>query len=250
MPIWVSKAMLEVENLHVSYGPVKALRGVSLHIDVGEVVTAIGANGAGKSTLLMAISGVLKPVSGEIRFMGDRIDGMEPFRIVRRGLSQVPEGRRVFPQLTVDENLTAGSLVRSDTSGISQDRDRVYGLFPRLKERMGQAAGTLSGGEQQMLAIGRGLMAKPKLLLLDEPSMGLAPKMVATIFEILGEISGAGTTIMLVEQNAFRALELASRGYVLEGGQMILSGRTADIAADPRMKEAYLGQAVPAGRPG
>jgi branched-chain amino acid transport system ATP-binding protein len=241
--------MLEIESLHVSYGPVKALRGVSVRIDEGEVVTAIGANGAGKSTLLMTISGVLKPVSGEIRFMGERIDGLEPHRIVRRGLSQVPEGRRVFPLLTIDENLTAGSIVRSDAAGVSRDRDWVYSLFPRLKERIAQPAGTLSGGEQQMLAIGRGLMAKPKLLLLDEPSMGLAPKMVATIFAILGEISSAGTTIMLVEQNAFRALELASRGYVLEGGQMILSGRTADIAADPRMKEAYLGQAVSAGRP-
>lgn len=241
--------MLEIESLHVSYGPVKALRGVSVRIDEGEVVTAIGANGAGKSTLLMTISGVLKPVSGEIRFMGERIDGLEPHRIVRRGLSQVPEGRRVFPLLTIDENLTAGSIVRSDPAGVSRDRDWVYSLFPRLKERIAQPAGTLSGGEQQMLAIGRGLMAKPKLLLLDEPSMGLAPKMVATIFAILGEISSAGTTIMLVEQNAFRALELASRGYVLEGGQMILSGRTADIAADPRMKEAYLGQAVSAGRP-
>ena len=233
--------MLEVRDLHVNYGPIQALRGVDVDVQQGEIITAIGANGAGKSTLMMTLSGVLKPVSGKIRFLGERIDGRSSHLIVRAGLSQVPEGRRVFPLLTVDDNLAAGAL-------IARDRDWVFSLFPRLLERSRQMAGTLSGGEQQMLAIGRGLMSRPKLLLLDEPSMGLAPMMVASIFAILREISRQGATIMLVEQNAHMALELATRGYVLEGGQVVLSGSSEELAANPRMREAYLGQAVPAGR--
>ena len=196
----------------------------------------------------MTLSGVLKPVSGKIRFLGERIDGRSSHLIVRAGLSQVPEGRRVFPLLTVDDNLAAGALSRNSRSEIARDRDWVFSLFPRLLERSRQMAGTLSGGEQQMLAIGRGLMSRPKLLLLDEPSMGLAPMMVASIFAILREISRQGATIMLVEQNAHMALELATRGYVLEGGQVVLSGSSEELAANPRMREAYLGQAVPAGR--
>jgi branched-chain amino acid transport system ATP-binding protein len=240
--------MLEVRDLHVNYGPIQALRGVDVDVQQGEIITAIGANGAGKSTLMMTLSGVLKPVSGKIRFLGERIDGRSSHLIVRAGLSQVPEGRRVFPLLTVDDNLAAGALSRNSRSEIARDRDWVFSLFPRLMERSRQMAGTLSGGEQQMLAIGRGLMSRPKLLLLDEPSMGLAPMMVASIFAILREISRQGATIMLVEQNAHMALELATRGYVLEGGQVVLSGSSEELAANPRMREAYLGQAVPAGR--
>jgi len=240
--------MLEVRDLHVNYGPIQALRGVDVDVQQGEIITAIGANGAGKSTLMMTLSGVLKPVSGKIRFLGERIDGRSSHLIVRAGLSQVPEGRRVFPLLTVDANLAAGALSRNSRSEIARDRDWVFSLFPRLLERSRQMAGTLSGGEQQMLAIGRGLMSRPKLLLLDEPSMGLAPMMVASIFAILREISRQGATIMLVEQNAHMALELATRGYVLEGGQVVLSGSSEELAANPRMREAYLGQAVPAGR--
>jgi branched-chain amino acid transport system ATP-binding protein len=240
--------MLEVRDLHVNYGPIQALRGVDVDVQQGEIITAIGANGAGKSTLMMTLSGVLKPVSGKIRFLGERIDGRSSHLIVRAGLSQVPEGRRVFPLLTVDDNLAAGALSRNSRSEIARDRDWVFSLFPRLLERSRQMAGTLSGGEQQMLAIGRGLMSRPKLLLLDEPSMGLAPLMVASIFAILREISRQGATIMLVEQNAHMALELATRGYVLEGGQVVLSGSSEELAANPRMREAYLGQAVPAGR--
>ena len=240
--------MLEVRDLHVNYGPIQALRGVDVDVQQGEIITAIGANGAGKSTLMMTLSGVLKPVSGKIRFLGERIDGRSSHLIVRAGLSQVPEGRRVFPLLTVDDNLAAGALSRNSRSESARDRDWVFSLFPRLLERSRQMAGTLSGGEQQMLAIGRGLMSRPKLLLLDEPSMGLAPMMVASIFAILREISRQGATIMLVEQNAHMALELATRGYVLEGGQVVLSGSSEELAANPRMREAYLGQAVPAGR--
>jgi branched-chain amino acid transport system ATP-binding protein len=240
--------MLEVRDLHVNYGPIQALRGVDVDVQQGEIITAIGANGAGKSTLMMTLSGVLKPVSGKIRFLGERIDGRSSHLIVRAGLIQVPEGRRVFPLLTVDDNLAAGALSRNSRSEIARDRDWVFSLFPRLLERSRQMAGTLSGGEQQMLAIGRGLMSRPKLLLLDEPSMGLAPMMVASIFAILREISRQGATIMLVEQNAHMALELATRGYVLEGGQVVLSGSSEELAANPRMREAYLGQAVPAGR--
>jgi branched-chain amino acid transport system ATP-binding protein len=239
--------MLEVRDLHVNYGPIRALRGVDVDVQQGEIITAIGANGAGKSTLMMTLSGVLKPVSGKIRFLGERIDGRSSHLIVRAGLIQVPEGRRVFPLLTVDDNLAAGALSRNSRSEIARDRDWVFSLFPRLMERSRQMAGTLSGGEQQMLAIGRALMSRPKLLLLDEPSMGLAPMMVASIFAILREISRQGATIMLVEQNAHMALELATRGYVLEGGQVVLSGNSLELAANPRMREAYLGHAVPAG---
>jgi branched-chain amino acid transport system ATP-binding protein len=234
--------VLEVTNLVVAYGPIEALRGVSLWVAEGEIVAAIGANGAGKSTLLMTVSGVLRPRSGEVRFLGRRIDGVAPFTIVKAGVSQVPEGRRVFPQLTVDENLRAGALTRSDHAEAAKDRDWIYGLFPRLAQRSRQLAGTLSGGEQQMLAIGRGLMARPKLLLLDEPSMGLAPMMVATIFSMLREISLRGVTILLVEQNAHMALELASRGYVLESGRIVLAGSSAELAGAPAVKEAYLGK--------
>lgn len=232
--------MLEVKDLHVSYGGIRALRGVTLSVDKGEIVTIIGANGAGKSTMLNTISGFLKPVKGEITFNGEKI-GRIPARIVKMGINHVPEGRLVFTNLTVQDNLILGAYLRKDKKKMAEDMERVYELFPRLKERMKQLAGTLSGGEQQMLAMGRALMTDGELVLMDEPSLGLAPLLVKTVFDIIREIRGLGKTILLVEQNAFKALEIADRAYVLEQGIVTKEGRASDIAKDPAVRAAYLG---------
>jgi len=234
-------ALLELRNLHVYYGPIHALKGISLRVEAREIVTLIGANGAGKTTTLRTISGLLRPRSGSVWFGGEELSRLPPHEIVRRGVVQVPEGRRVFGQLTVLENLELGAFTRTDPLGIREDLERVLALFPRLRERLHQVAGTLSGGEQQMLAIARGLMARPRLLLMDEPSMGLAPTLVEQIFEAIREINRQGTTILLVEQNAFMALETAHRGYVLETGTMVLEGRAEDLRENPEVKRAYLG---------
>jgi len=234
-------ALLEVRDLHVYYGQIHALKGVSLEVGAGEIVTLIGANGAGKTTTLRTISGLLRPRAGSVWFEGEELSRLPPHEIVRRGVVQVPEGRRIFGQLTVMENLEMGAFVRTDRNGIQEDLERVFSLFPRLKERVGQVAGTLSGGEQQMLAIARGLMARPRVLLMDEPSMGLAPVLVEQIFEVIREINRQGTTILLVEQNAFMALEIANRGYVMETGTIALSGRAHELRENPDVKRAYLG---------
>ena len=238
---------LQITNLHVSYGAIKALKGVSLTVNEGEIVTLIGSNGAGKTTLLRTISGVLRPVEGEILYhmCNDRsrpvITAMSPHHIVENGIVQVPEGRQIFSNLTVRENLELGAYARKNRVPFDEEFDCIFSLFPRLKERLSQNAGTLSGGEQQMLAIGRALMAKPKLLLLDEPSLGIAPSLVQQIFETLKEINRQGVTLLLVEQDAYLALKTAHRGYVLSTGEIILSGTGPELAANPQVKEAYLG---------
>jgi branched-chain amino acid transport system ATP-binding protein len=234
-------ALLEINNLHVYYGAIHALKGVSLSVDSGEIVTLIGANGAGKSTTLRTISALQRAREGSIRFDGQEINRMRPEEIVRRGLCHVPEGRRVFANLTVHENLQMGAFTRRD-AGVKADLERVLETFPRLRERINQAAGTLSGGEQQMLAIGRALMGKPRVLLLDEPSLGLAPFMVQEIFRIIREINEQGTTILLVEQNARMALAAARTGYVLETGKVVLSDSGAALLDNPEVRKAYLGQ--------
>ena len=239
--------LLELNEVHVHYGQVQALRGVSLQVDEGEIVTLIGANGAGKTTTLKTISGVRPVTSGTITFEGEDITGMAPHKLVERGICQAPEGRGIFPGMSVMENLEMGTYARHGKYEPAE-LDRVFELFPRLLERKGQAGGTLSGGEQQMLAIGRALMAKPKVLLLDEPSMGLAPMLVAQIFDIITEINRQGTTILLVEQNAAQALQRADRAYVLEVGQVLVSGLAADLHDDPSVKAAYLGGDVGAAR--
>ncbi len=233
--------MLKIENLVVSYGPINALKGISLSVEQGEIVTLIGSNGAGKSTTLSAITGLVRAQSGSIRFMGEDITRAAPHRIISRGISISPEGREVFPALTVQENLRLGAYSRKDKEGINAAYDRVYQLFPRLKERMGQTAGTLSGGEQQMLAIGRALMSEPKLLLLDEPSMGLAPNLVLMIFDLIESINKQGTTILLIEQNANMALSVADRAYVLETGTIAIEGEARALLQDDRVRSAYLG---------
>lgn len=233
--------LLQVENLHVAYGAIKALRGISFHIDEGEVVTLIGANGAGKSTTLRTISGLLRPTEGDVRYRGESLVRTPPERIVSLGICQVPEGRRIFPRLTVQENLEMGAYTRSEPQEIQESMERVFASFPRLKERLNQRGGTLSGGEQQMLAMGRGLMSRPSLLLLDEPSMGLAPILVEEIFEIIRRINSEGTSILLVEQNAAMALSVAHRGYVLETGSIVLEGTAQELARDPQVQAAYLG---------
>lgn len=233
--------MLKVDAINVYYGNIQALKGVSLEINRGEIVTLIGANGAGKSTLLKTISGLLKPKQGEILHEGVSIAGKPAQIMVKRGISQVPEGRRVFANMSVEENLELGAYVRNDKVGIQEDFEKVFHLFPRLLERRKQQAGTLSGGEQQMLAMGRALMARPKLLLLDEPSMGLAPLLVKTIFNIIKEINKDGTTILLVEQNANMALSIANRAYVIETGRVVLSGTAEELNASDQVKQAYLG---------
>ncbi|WP_104821182.1 ABC transporter ATP-binding protein [Kitasatospora sp. MMS16-BH015] len=232
-------ALLELADLHVGYGAIAALKGIDLAVHQGEVVALLGANGAGKSTTLRTISGLLRPVSGEVRFAGERIDGVPAHQVVGLGIGHSPEGRRVFADMTVLENLQMGAyrFGKADPA----DLDRVFALFPRLKERHRQAAGTLSGGEQQMLAIARALMGRPELLLLDEPSMGLAPIIVAQLFDIIREINTQGTTVLLVEQNAAQALALAHRAYVLETGTITVEGPAADLLTDPRIREAYLG---------
>lgn len=234
--------LLEVDNLHVSYGAIRAVRGVSFDIDEGEIVTLIGANGAGKSTTLRAISGLLRPSDGSVRFRDQELTRVPPERIVRMGISQVPEGRQIFSKLTVRENLEMGAYTRTDRAEIEESMERVFASFPRLKERMRQLGGTLSGGEQQMLAMGRGMMSRPTLLLLDEPSMGLAPILVEEIFDIIDQINAQGTSILLVEQNASMALSVANRGYVLETGEVVLQGGAQELLENPEVQAAYLGE--------
>jgi branched-chain amino acid transport system ATP-binding protein len=233
--------LLQVDNLHVAYGAIRALQGISFHIDQGEIVSLIGANGAGKSTTLRTISGLLRPIEGDVIYKGESITRLAPEKIVSKGICQVPEGRRIFAGLTVRENLEMGAYSRSDKRGIEQAMERVFASFPRLKERLSQKGGTLSGGEQQMLAMGRGLMSEPELLLLDEPSMGLAPILVEEIFHIVGRINAQGTSILLVEQNAAMALSIAHRAYVLETGQISLEGKAQELLRNPQVQEAYLG---------
>jgi branched-chain amino acid transport system ATP-binding protein len=233
--------MLAVEDIHVYYGNIAALKGLALTVDKGEIVTLIGSNGAGKSTTLRTISGLLRPKTGKIFFQGQPIHSLPGHEIVARGICQSPEGRRIFPRMTVDENLELGAFLRKDKAGIAEDKARVLELFPRLGERIAQKAGTMSGGEQQMLAVGRALMGRPQLLMLDEPSMGLAPVLVDLIFETIATIREQGTTILLVEQNALAALRIADRAYVLESGSLKLSGSAASLAKDPEVVNAYLG---------
>lgn len=233
--------LLEINDLYVSYGAIRALHGLNFYVEEGEIVTLIGANGAGKSTTLKTISGLLRPDRGEIIYAGKNITRVGADAIVRMGLIHVPEGRRIFAPLTVKENLEMGAFTRHDKHEIAESMEQVFKLFPRLKERVAQAGGTLSGGEQQMLAVGRALMAKPRLLLMDEPSMGLAPILVEEIFNIIQEINQLGVTILLVEQNAHMALSIAHRGYVLETGSIQMSGPAQALAADPQIQEAYLG---------
>lgn len=237
-------ALLEVRNLETFYGPIMAIRGVSLEVHKGQVVTVLGANGAGKTTLLKTISGIMDPEKGQVLFEGEEIQGSEPHQIVRRGIVQVPEGREVFPLLTVEENLALGAYTRSDKAEIARDRDLVFSYFPILAERRKQEAGTLSGGQQQMLAIGRGLMLRPKIMLLDEPSLGLSPLLTQEIFAILKRLNkDEGVTMMLVEQNAAVALDLADRGYVMELGRIVMSDTAAKLAASEDIQSFYLGHA-------
>ena len=233
--------LLELSKLEVAYGGIQAVKGIDLHVDQGELVCLIGANGAGKTTTLKGITG-LQPVSGgTVRYEGEDVTGAPAFQLVRRGLAMVPEGRGVFGGLTIEENLAMGAYTRKDRDGIRADIERVYALFPRLKERRRQTAGTLSGGEQQMLAMGRAMMSRPRLLLLDEPSMGLAPLMVQKVFETILAVSGEGVTILLIEQNAKLALEVSHRGYVMESGEVTLAGDAKELLHDPKIRAAYLG---------
>jgi branched-chain amino acid transport system ATP-binding protein len=232
--------LIEVDDIEVRYGAIRALKGVTFHANEGEIVALLGSNGAGKTTTQKTVSGMLRPASGQIRFEGQRIDGIPAHKLVGLGICHVPEGRHVFPRMTVEENLEIGAFRFKVID--RADVERVLELFPRLKERFSQQAGTLSGGEQQMLAIGRALMGKPRLLLLDEPSMGLAPIIVQQIFEIIREINASGVTVLLVEQNAAQALTLADRGYVLQTGELVLEGTGAELLADPRIRAAYLGE--------
>jgi branched-chain amino acid transport system ATP-binding protein len=234
--------LLRLENVHSYYGSIHALRGISLQVEEGEIVTLIGSNGAGKTTTLRSINGILPPREGEIFFEGKEIQDLPPHDMIGRGIAQSPEGRKIFSRMSVRENLEMGAYHRNDKAEIEQDMDRVFDLFPRLKERIKQEAGTMSGGEQQMLAIGRALMSRPKLLLLDEPSMGLAPVLVDRIFGVIREINEQGTTILLVEQNANVALEIATRGYVLETGAIVNAAPAEQLRRDPKVREAYLGE--------
>ena len=234
--------MLEVTGLHVAYGGIQAVRSITFHVNKGETVALIGANGAGKTSTLKAISRVLDAVGGDVHFCGEKISRIAPHHVIRKGIALVPEGRGVFPRLTVQENLRMGAFVRDDRADIEQDLHMVFDYFPRLKERESQLAGTLSGGEQQMLAIGRALMSRPKLLLLDEPSMGLAPIMVQKIFEVVRAVAATGMTILLIEQNAKLALESSQRGYVMESGEITLHGESAQLLGDPKVRAAYLGE--------
>jgi branched-chain amino acid transport system ATP-binding protein len=234
--------VLEVTGLHVAYGGIQAVRSITFHVNQGEMVALIGANGAGKTSTLKAIARVIDAVGGDVHFCGEKISRVAPHDIIRKGIALVPEGRGVFPRLTVAENLAMGAFIRDDKAEIALDLDKVYGYFPRLKERTAQLAGTLSGGEQQMLAIGRALMSRPKMLLLDEPSMGLAPIMVQKIFEVIRSVAAEGMTTLLIEQNAKLALEVSQRAYVLESGQVSINGEAADLLVDPRVRAAYLGE--------
>ena len=231
--------MLKLSKLHTHYGKIEALKGLSLEVKQGEIVSLIGSNGAGKSTTLMAVSGIIRPTKGQIEFEGKRIGSLSPDAVVRLGISHVPEGRRIFPRLTVKENLLLGAYLRKDH--IEDELEKIYGIFPILKERLNQSGGTLSGGEQQMLAIGRALMGKPRLLLLDEPSLGLAPIFVNKIFEVIREINREGVTILLIEQNAHLALQVSSRGYILETGRIVHHDESYRLLKDEKVREAYLG---------
>jgi branched-chain amino acid transport system ATP-binding protein len=234
--------MLVVEGLEAGYGAIDVLRGISLEVREGEIVTLIGANGAGKTTTLMSLCGIVRPRGGSIRFLGDELVGVPSHLVVRRGLVQSPEGRKIFSRLTVAENLELGAFVRRDRAGVQKDLARVLERFPLLGQRRDQAGGTLSGGEQQMLAVGRAMMARPRLLLLDEPSLGLAPLIVKRIFEVVAELAAEGVTVLLVEQNARMALKLAHRGYVMETGRITMAGPSAELLADRRVQSAYLGE--------
>lgn len=236
-------ALLELSDVHVYYGIIHALKGISITVDKGEIVTLIGSNGAGKSTTLRTISGVRRPKQGSITLEGRRIDGSQPHEIVSMGICQAPEGRRIFPRMTTLENLEMGAYHRTDKAAIQEDMERVFSLFPRLKDRRKQQGGTLSGGEQQMLAIGRALMSRPRILLLDEPSMGLSPILVETIFQIIYDIHGQGTPILLVEQNALMAFMVAQRGYVLQSGRIVLHDTVANLSQNEMVRKAYLGEA-------
>ncbi|HEX2785079.1 MAG TPA: ABC transporter ATP-binding protein [Ilumatobacteraceae bacterium] len=234
--------MLTVDDIHVYYGNIAAVKGISLTVYPGEIVTLIGGNGAGKSTTMRTISGLLKPKRGDIHFEGQRISGLKGHEVAQRGIAQSPEGRRIFPRMTVTENLELGAFLRNDKAAIAADMDRVFDLFPRLKERIAQKSGTLSGGEQQMLAMGRALMAEPRLLLLDEPSMGLAPVLVEQVFETIKKVNQQGTTVLLVEQNALVALNIADHAYVLETGHITLEGPAGELAHNDEVRKAYLGE--------
>ncbi len=236
--------LLELKDLQVAYGGIQAVKGIDLSVDQGELVCLIGANGAGKTTTLKGITGLQPIKSGKIHYAGEDITGKPAFQLVRKGLSMVPEGRGVFGALTIEENLAMGAYARDDRAAIKDDVERVFGLFPRLKERRKQTAGTLSGGEQQMLAMGRAMMSRPKLLLLDEPSMGLAPLMVQKVFETVLAIASEGVTILLIEQNAKLALEVSDRGYVMESGEITLQGKAKQLLSDPKVRAAYLGEAA------
>ena len=238
----MAKTMLKVSNLKVAYGGIQAVKGVTFEVFEGELVSLIGANGAGKTTTLKAVTGTQPAVSGEIEYMGQSIKGQGPWDLVKQGLVMVPEGRGTFTRMTITENLQMGAFIRNDNAQIEADIDKVFAIFPRLKERRNQLAGTMSGGEQQMLAMGRALMAQPKVLLLDEPSMGLSPMMVDKIFEVVNDIHQRGTTVLLVEQNASRALQLASRGYVMDSGEVTMSGDAKQLLNDPKVRAAYLGE--------
>jgi branched-chain amino acid transport system ATP-binding protein len=237
-----TNVLLRVDKLRVAYGGIQAVKGVSFEVREGELVSLIGANGAGKTTTLKAVTGTQPAAGGDIQFMGRSTRGQGPWLLVEQGLVMVPEGRGVFARMTITENLQMGAFVRQDVREIVADIDKVFAIFPRLKERRNQLAGTMSGGEQQMLAMGRALMARPKVLLLDEPSMGLSPIMVDKIFEVVNDIHGQGTTILLVEQNASRALQIASRGYVMDSGEVTMTGEAQQLLADPKVRAAYLGE--------
>jgi branched-chain amino acid transport system ATP-binding protein len=238
----MSQTLLKVQGLKVAYGGIQAVKGVDFEVREGELVTLIGSNGAGKTTTMKAITGLLPLNGGDIEYLGRSIRGRGPWDLVKQGLAMVPEGRGVFTRMSIAENLQMGAHVRRDKAGIAQDIERIFTIFPRLKERRDQLAGTMSGGEQQMLAMGRALMSRPKVLLMDEPSMGLSPIMVDKIFEVVREVHGQGTTILLVEQNASRALEIADRGYVMESGAITMSGQARQMLDDPKVRAAYLGE--------
>ena len=237
-----AKTLLKVSNLKVAYGGIQAVKGVDFEVREGELVSLIGSNGAGKTTTMKAVTGTLPFKEGDVEYMGQSIRGKGAWDMVKQGLAMVPEGRGVFMRMTITENLQMGAYIRDDKAEIANDIEKMFTIFPRLRERKNQLAGTMSGGEQQMLAMGRGLMSRPKVLLLDEPSMGLSPIMVDKIFEVVAEIHGQGTTILLVEQNASRALSLADRGYVMESGEITMSGEAKGLLADPRVRAAYLGE--------
>jgi len=238
----MSETLLKVSGLKVAYGGIQAVKGVNFEVHAGELVTLIGSNGAGKTTTMKAITGLLPLKDGDIEYMGRSIRGRGPWDLVRQGLAMVPEGRGVFTRMSITENLQMGAHIRNDKAGIAQDMERVFATFPRLKERKDQLAGTMSGGEQQMLAMGRALMSRPKVLLMDEPSMGLSPIMVDKIFEVVRDVHAQGVTVLLVEQNASRALEIADRGYVMESGVISMSGIAREMLSDPKVRAAYLGE--------